>query len=146
MMKWKPKDTHEEVEELDEIGYLIGSKGDLQQERTKQRIKEIDEQQEKLLGLHIKINSWSQGRATQEKIDVLEKDIDCLLEKVRVYEEDANQERKLRIKAVEELRKHEKKMFGSVKPFDKDISQRRYTSKQMVKTKDQDDKARTTSC
>ena len=96
MMKWKPKNTHEEVEKLDEIGYLIGSKGDLQQERTKQRIKEIDEQQEKLLGLHIKINSWNRGRATQEKIDVLDKDIvDCLWEKVRVYEEDANEERKL---------------------------------------------------
>jgi hypothetical protein len=40
---------------------------------------------------------------------------------VRAYEEDANEERKLRIKAVEELRKHEKKMFGSVKTFDKDI-------------------------
>ena len=67
MMKWKPKDTHEKVEELDEIGYLIGSRGDLQQEKTKQRIKEIDEQQEKLLGLHVKINSWSQGRVTKEK-------------------------------------------------------------------------------
>ena len=42
-MKWKPKNTDEKVEELDEIGYLIGSKGDLQQEKTKQRIKEIDE-------------------------------------------------------------------------------------------------------
>jgi hypothetical protein len=91
MMKWKPKPTQEEKRELDEIGYLIGSKGDLQQEKTKQKIKEIDEQQEKLLGLHIKINSWSHGRATQEKIDVLEKDIDCLWEKVRVYEEDANE-------------------------------------------------------
>ena len=100
MMRWKPKSTPEETKEFDEIGYLIGSKGDLQQEKTKRRIKEIDEEQERLLGLHIKINSWNRGKATQEKIDVLEKDIDCLWEKVRVYEEDANEERKLRIKAV----------------------------------------------
>ena len=33
MMKWRPKETHEEEEYLDEIGYLIGSKGDLQQEK-----------------------------------------------------------------------------------------------------------------
>ena len=46
MMRWKPKSTPEEAKEFDEIGYLIGSKGDLQQEKTKQRIKEIDEQQE----------------------------------------------------------------------------------------------------
>ena len=121
MMKSRLKETREEEEDLDEIGYLIGSKGDLQYEKNKQKIKELDEQQEKLLDIHIKINSWSQGRVTKEKVDVLEKDIDCLWEKVRAYEEYATEERKLRIKAVEELRKHEKKLFGSVKDFDKDI-------------------------
>jgi hypothetical protein len=29
MMRWKPKSTPEEAKEFDEIGYLIGSKGDL---------------------------------------------------------------------------------------------------------------------
>jgi hypothetical protein len=121
MMRWKPKSTQEKTKEFDEIGYLIGSKGDLQQEKTKRRIKEIDEEQEKLLERHIKINYWSKGIATPDKIEVLERDIDCLWEKVRVYEADAKEERTLRIKAVEELRKHEKKMFGDVRPFDKDI-------------------------
>ena len=37
------------------------------------------------------------------------------------YEEYANEARKLTIKAVEEFRKHEKKLLGSVKDFDKDI-------------------------
>ena len=54
-------------------------------------------------------------------MDVLEKDIDCLWQKVLAYEEYATEERKLRIKAVEELRKHEVKSLGSVKDFDKSI-------------------------
>jgi hypothetical protein len=33
MMTWRPKETHEEEKGLDEIGYLIGSKGDLQQKK-----------------------------------------------------------------------------------------------------------------
>jgi hypothetical protein len=40
---------------------------------------------------------------------------------VPAYEEYANEDRKLRIKAVEELRKHEIKLFGRVKDFDKNI-------------------------
>jgi hypothetical protein len=40
---------------------------------------------------------------------------------VFAYERYAVEERKLRTKAVEELRKHETRMFGSVKDFDKNI-------------------------
>ena len=61
------------------------------------------------------------GARTEEKIEVLEKDIDLLWKKVSAYERHAIEERTLRIKAVEELRKHETRMFGSVKDFDKNI-------------------------
>ena len=73
------------------------------------------------MNIHKELNARSKGRVTKEKVDVLEKGIDCLWDKMLPYEENANEERKLRIKAVEELRKHETKMLGSVKDFDKNI-------------------------
>ena len=91
MMKWRPKGTHEEEDDLDEIGYLIGSKGDLQYEKSQQEIKELDDQQEKLLNIHKELNARNQGRVTKEKVDVLEKDIDCLWDKVLAYEKYASE-------------------------------------------------------
>ena len=121
MMKARPIENPEEEETFDEIGYLIGSKGDLQYEKNQQEIQEIDEKQERLLKIHKELNAKYRGAITEEKVDVLEKDIDLLWEKVFAYERYAVEERKLRIKAVKELRKHEARMFGSVKDFDKNI-------------------------
>ena len=87
MIKSRPKGNHEGEEALDEIGYLIGSKGDLQYEKNQQRIQELDEKQEKLLNIHKELNARNKGKVTKEKVDVLEKDIDCLWGKVLAYEE-----------------------------------------------------------
>ena len=43
MIRSWPKGIHESEEPLDEIGYLIGSKGDLQQEKHQKVIQEIDD-------------------------------------------------------------------------------------------------------
>ena len=48
--------------------------------------------------IHKELNAKNRGTVTKEKVEVLEKDIDCLWEKVLAYEEYANEERKLRIK------------------------------------------------
>jgi hypothetical protein len=57
MIRSWPNGTHESEETLDEIGYLIGSKGDLQQEKHQKAIQEIDEEQEKLLNIHKELNA-----------------------------------------------------------------------------------------
>ena len=85
------------------------------------------------------INEKYKGAASEEKITILEQDIDLLWQKVCVYEKYFAEERNLRIKAVEALRKHEIRMFGNVKDYDKKYLQRRTTPKQMATSKSKDD-------
>ena len=70
-----------------------------------------------------KINCWQNTKiaASEEKITILEQDIDLLWQKVCVYEKYSAEERNLRVKAREAFRKHEIRMFGSVKDYDKKI-------------------------
>ena len=71
----------EEEGVIEEIGYLIGSKGDMQYEKNQQEIKEIDEEQDQLLERHKEVNEKYKGRYSKEKIEILEKDIDLLWKK-----------------------------------------------------------------
>ena len=84
-------------------------------EKNQQEVQEIDEKQDKLFARHKEINQKYRGKVSKEKITILEQDIDLLWEKVCVYDKYAAEERNLRVKAVEAFRKHETRMFGSVK-------------------------------
>ena len=78
----------------------------------------IDEQQDELLdvhkGLKVRHPYLKDDDPSKERELPLEREIELLWEMVMVYEKYSEEERNLRIKAVEALRKHEEQPLGKV--------------------------------
>ena len=115
MIKGSTKED-ERSKDIEEIGYKIGSEGEAAIHLKNQMIGEIDQEHKRLLEENVKIKSEIRYNRFHQIIEeTYEKEIKVLWQKVTTYELYSIEERNLRIQAVEELRRHEEKLFGKVK-------------------------------
>jgi hypothetical protein len=90
---------------LEEAVKEIEDRGKALKHRKDQQVLSIDEEQGAALKVHQTLDkntSITKGRYCQEKCEALEKDIELLWKKVRVYEYYGDAERNLRHKAADE--------------------------------------------
>ena len=94
-------------DDVEEQGYKIGSLGNAYQLRKDKKIKLIDERQESIIEGHEQLKAtcpWLKPWIPHERRKALhEREIEALWDKVAVYEKYAEEERSLRIKAVDAL-------------------------------------------
>ena len=82
------KETIRYEDEVEEVGNMIGIQGDAAQRKKDQKIWFIDEEQDKRLKLHKDLQKnmpYLQGGPSREKCVILEKEVDVLWKKVRIY-------------------------------------------------------------
>ena len=94
------------VYDIEETIKDIENRGKVLKDRKDQQIWSIDEEQGESLKVHQTLDkntSITKTRYYQEKCEALEKDIELLWKKVRVYEYYGDTERNLRNMAVDEL-------------------------------------------
>ena len=97
------EDEHEDpIETLEEVGYKFGCKGNQFAKDLSESLEGIDEEEIALKEISADVDK------------VVWKIIDLKEERIRAYERAYENERSLKIKAVDALRKHEERLFGTV--------------------------------
>ena len=121
------KSWSKEKDQLEEIGYKIGTRGNVCRIKLDEDLAAIEEEQKVLEEDYEKVQRTSEGEITGDQPSVatemfegvLLKQLGLEQKKVSIYEKAYTEELLLRIRAVDYLRRHEKKTFGSVRDITK---------------------------
>jgi hypothetical protein len=106
-------------DELEEIGYKLGSRANACVRKLDQDLAQLEEEEKILNNEYEKVKNISKGDMTIELSMKTAEDFEIVLMKqlrlISVYERAYTEELLLRMRSVEFLRKHERIKFGSVK-------------------------------
>ena len=110
-------------DELEEIGYKIGSRANACVRKLDQDLAQLEEEEKVLNDDYEKVKNTSEGMMTVEQSlktaeefeEVLMKQLRLEQKRTSVYERAYTEELLLRMRSVDYLRKHERIKFGSVK-------------------------------
>ena len=120
------KETQETEEDFKEQGYKIATRANQCVAGVNKILKKIEDQESVLEVEYDELINKQKSKLPINTEALLWRQIDLEREKVRAYEQGYIQEKLLRMKAVAELRKHERLMFGEVR----EIAERMYGSEQ----------------
>jgi len=132
------KTESKDEDQLEEIGYKIGARGNVCKIRLDEDLAAIEEEQKVLDEDYEKVQRTSEGAMTGDQAsDIAEKFEGVLMRQIRleqkkvsIYERVYTKEMLLKTRAVDYLRRHEKKQFGSVS----DITESREYEKEPLMT------------
>jgi hypothetical protein len=121
MIRVKPEIKEED--QLEEIGYKIGSRANVCLRKLDEDLATIEEEQKVLDEDYEKVQRTSEGEMTgDQSLDIAEKFEGVLMRQIRleqkkvsIYEQAYTEEFLLRMRAVDYLRRHEKIKFGSIR-------------------------------
>ena len=97
-----------------EKGHKFGTIGNMCEAHKNRELEVLDKKRQELSEMVVELGQ-KQGSTTPELQVILLKENSQMWDRIEVFERYAEQERALRIQAVNLLRRHEEKMFGKVK-------------------------------
>jgi hypothetical protein len=101
------------IEEWKERGHKLGAIGNMCEVQKNKELEAIDKKRKDLSGKAVDLGKRPCNPSPELQV-ILLKNNSLLWDKTEVYEKYAEQEKALRIQAVNQLRKHEEKMFGQI--------------------------------